>query len=560
MSVVTSVPNIDVHLESKDVHIISPQAVSYQQVVSNNYSINQASFTCPPPSKETFIDRCVFLALPVTAQITMQNNPNSLDLFSGSNLALRAYPGASIINNSQVTVESQSYSLQVSDLIPAMAHFWAQEHDSTFPDFLDTYSQYSDAVGAINNPLGSYGNSVSQVMPRGAFPMIVSTTSTQITVQTVIFEPVWSPIFSKTFDSDLGLTNIQTLNVVLNFNSNLGRVLSYVPPGGLLVSSATITSLTVNQPSLTAMGITAPSLFFKYSTPPHGYVPRPLEYRADRIDYWITQTNSTLTGGLNAAITPLTATNIQLGCIPDTLLLFVRESNQIISQSDGGGVGMTDTAAVITDVNITFDNLTGQVSTANEQELYSISKENMLQSTWEQYHGWSYKNGVAVGTQGSFLCLKFGKDITLAPGKFPGELGQFNLQVTVGVKPVLTLQQPSLFIVAFTPEKLILKPNGCEKILGLSPLSSSAHGEGGAVEHISWEQAKNHFGAGRSFGSHRHHLMHSLKHLQPLAHEVVASSLGGSSRRMRKGHGDPCEDEGGKVMTKEELVSRIKSL
>ena len=497
---------------------------------------------------------------------------------------------------------------QLPDFLPPMSHFWEQTHDSTFPDFPDVYAQYSDATGAINNPLGGYENQVNNVMPRGAFPMIVtedsSSPSTFFTLQTIIFEPVWSPIFSKTFDSSLGLSNIQTLNVVINFNNNLGRILSYAPPTGVTIQSATITSFSFLNGSAPAqfanMGIQAPTLFFKYSTPTPDYVPRPLEYRADRIDYWSTVSN---TAAPSATATSITAQNIQLGSIPDSLLIFVRESNQQIAaggspngilpsnpvgQPLGGGCTVTDTAANITGVNLTFDNLTGQGSTANEQQLYSISRENMLQDTFEQYHGWSQKASNTptglVGTIGSFLMLKFGKDITLQQGKYPGMIGQFNLQINVNYKPVLNLVQPTLFIVAFTPEKLILGPNSCEKVLGVP--HSLASGEGGSVGYVPWDEARKDFGAGRMF--HPHHGGRMMKYVRPIhefikQHKLASKGLkliphplaqalsmeaekygygeGGRVRHSRKGHGEIEEGcEGGAILSKEDLVSRIRQL
>ena len=373
MSVTTVAPNIDLHLENKDVHIVSPISVSYQPVVSSNFSSSQATFSCPPPSKEIFIDRCVYLALPFTAIVTVASNaiPSPYKLF-GNNIALRAYPEASIINSTQVTIENQSYSLQASDLIPPMGHFWPQTHDSTYPDFTDTYSQYIDAVGTNNNPLSGYQNCVDKVMTRGAFPMAISqsTNNLSFAVQSVILEPCWSPIFSRTFDSGLGLSNVQTLNVVVNFNTNLGRILSYVPLTGV----GAVTNISIRydlgipgsgagepafadiDPALgqiTSLNVQGPTLLFKYSTPPPSYVPTMLEYRADRIDYWMTNTR-TATGAVTPAYPAkeVTAQNIQLGCIPDSLLLFVRESAGVIALQAGGGIGSADTVANITNVNI----------------------------------------------------------------------------------------------------------------------------------------------------------------------------------------------------------------
>jgi hypothetical protein len=384
------------------------------------------------------------------------------------------------------------------------------------------------------------------------------------------------------------------MNIVLNFNTNLSRLFSYYNLTDINMTGFSITSWSISDAGLSSTGATRPTLFFKYSTPPAGYVPRPIEYRADRIDYWATDVAGYTQG---QAINNLTANNIQLGCIPDSLLVFIRESNVALQASPttglppaGGprGVARSDTYAAINNINITFDNLTGQVSTANAQQLYAISKENGLQDTWEQFSGIS-RNGVTpVYTVGSVVMLKFGKDITLQEGKFPGQVGQFNLQIVVNGRAGIEISQASLYVVAFTPRKLILGPSSTELILGVQPPVIGS-GEGG--KYMPYHMAKQMSGPAAMFSEPKSALgsihdfvkKHQLvsKGLSLISHPAAKAAShvarafgygedggedGGRVRRARVPRGGAEEDgaegcsTGGQILSQDDLLSRIKKL
>jgi len=588
MSVVTVCPNIDLNLESKDVHLVAPTTVSYQPIISNNYNNGQCTFTCPPPSKDIFVDRCPFLAMPFCATFGYTTT-GTIATSGGNRLALRAYPLANIINNTQVTVESQNYTLQVSEIIPYLARFWEANQDSSFPDFLDPYAQYSDGIGSFNNPLSGFDNAFGRQRPRGSYPLYISDTGTGnagsfvVTIAGTVIEPLWSQLFVKESDKSLGITNVSTLNIVVNFNAYLGRMFSFSPPSGVVIDSFAMNLgiipnnvASLIPAGLLAGGVSAPTVYFKYSSPPESYIPQSVEYRTDRIDYWPTQLTTPFpTPGV---ITNIQTNNNQLGAIPDSVLVFVRDSNaalSAVSAIDLAGSGMlkTDSAMSIQQISVTFDNVTSQLSTANEMQLYEISKSNMLQDLWEQWNGFALKTGTPVMTSGSFFMGKMGKDITLKDGRWVGQQGQWNLQISLNVLTTVPLTQPTVYIMCFTPEKLILSPSGCEKIFGLGVASPPEQ------HYITWENARKQFGAGGSFSSTAHKM---LSYMRPI-HEFtkrhrlisrglkalpypVAQSMGnfaesygygdGGGRYPYKGHGDV----GGMSSSKQDLIDRIKNI
>ena len=360
----TVVPNIDVRLEHKDVKIEDPTAVTIRQWISTSYSNNQASFSAPPPSTSVFIDRCFVVGLPVTINYT--GTTTSGNLLNGGSDALRAFPMASIVNSYQLTLNNQTFVIQANEIIPAMSHFWKQSKESIFPSMLDTYQNYADGVGAINNPLGQYFNAVDHHQPRGGFPMVVVNSSTSASINATVFEPVWLPVLHRDFDDGLGFTNIRTCDLVVNYASNLARLVSHA-----VASAVTLTSVSV------VLG--QPIMYQKYSSPPLGYMPKTLTYGTEDINRFITPCpTAPLT--TNSSVT-FPSTNIQLNCIPKWLLVMCRESTANLTYTS------PDTYLRISALSINFNNVSGILSSASENDLFKISCANHLQDTWEQFHG-----------------------------------------------------------------------------------------------------------------------------------------------------------------------------
>jgi hypothetical protein len=585
MSVVSVCPNIDLALLHKDVFLKSGDSVSMRQWISTSTSNNQCTFSCPPPSLSTFIDR--FILLKLNAIITYTGTTTGQALLQTGADALRAYPIASITNNTQLTINSQSYSFLTSDIIPYLAHFFEQSHLSGFPDFLDKYQNYINGINNNNNPLAQYGNSIGKIMPRGAFPMIVVNGVTSSTITADIYEPLWIPILHGCeYDQGLGLSNIRTFDINVNFNSNLSRIVSHAiltdPGTGLPITTLTNVSVSIGAPPSSA-----PVLYMKYTSPPYGYVPRPLEYACDAVDRFVTSYGSSIPalGQVDGFI----SSNMQLNAIPDRMLVFVREASANLTYTS------TDTVCRIDKVSINFNNQSGLLASAKPIDLFNMSKSNQLQDTWEEYNGQIVNlvsgsgTPVPVGTVGSFLMLKFGKDISLSPGDWPGKIGAYNLQLTIGVTNVNQLYpitSPSLFVICFTPQKCVIDTGGAiQNILGI-PESA-----GRSSEYVSYHNVMKHYGGSFSdfiskVGSFFRPIVDVLRNSKlistiasaiphPIAQTVgqVASKMGfgdGRKRRSPKGGfvavGDEYDDgmggfsTGGAVMSRSDLLERIKEL
>lgn len=441
MSLTTVCPNIDPNLQHKDVFLVSPSNFTVRRWVSTSYSSSSTTFSMPPPSTSVFIDRCLFLALPVT--ITYTGTTSGSALLQQGYDALRAYPISSIINNCNLVLNNVTFSFQTSDYVPYLARFWKQSHMSAFPSYLDTYQNYLDGVGDMNNPLGPFSNNVKDVQPRGGYPMLVVNGATSATMSGTIYEPVFMPPLHQNTGEGLGFSGMKTMDLTINYSSNLSRVVSHAP------SLATFSGITVT--------LGQPTIDVLYSSPPQGVVrSHTLSYIADDLNRFITPVGQPLAPN---ATFQMTSTNIQLNCVPKWLVVFARESNTNLTYAS------TDTALNIQAVSINFDNLSGQLASATEFDLWRLSIANGLQMSWADWHGvtTNQSTGAEVGTAGSFLKLFFGKDITLNTGSYVGKVGAFNLQLNITVKNVnqtATIQAPQLYIITSSNQKIEISPDG----------------------------------------------------------------------------------------------------
>lgn len=537
MSVIsTIVPAIDANIQHMDVKLDSGQSVTVRQWVSTSYSQNNATFNMPPPSQSVFIDRCFIKRTPVT--ITVSGTTSGSAMFQGGYDALRAYPIASITNSDQLTLNNQTFVMQTSEMVPYLSRYWKESAFSSFPSKHDNYQVYADGVGGINNPLGQYFNSLdNQNLPRGAFPMLITTNTTSSGVMSGdVYEPIWIPVLHREFGMGPGFTNIRTCDLVSNYNANLSRIFSHA------LSSATISSVSVT--------LGQPSIYQVYTSPQVGYVPRSMSYTTEDLNRFITPM-ATLAS--NASVT-VASTNMQLNAIPKWIMVFVRESNAQLTYAH------TDTACRIDNVSINFNNVSGILSACGSHDLFKLSKSNGLQDNWVQWYGITSNLATKVGTTGSFMKLMFGKDITLQAGEYPGKIGAYNLSLNVTVTNVnqsASIVAPNLYVITSVPQKVIIDEGGnVQSVLGIS-------GEDGT--YMPFTSISEHYGG--SFGDVMRKIvsigkpivkfLRDNKVISTISSQIphpVAQSISNAAKQLGFG-----ENEGGKAMSRAELMKRVRA-
>ena len=143
--------------------------------------------------------------------------------------------------------------------------------------------------------------------------------------------------------------------------------------------------------------------------------------------------------------------NIQLQSIPRRIFIFARKKNADILYTD------PDAYMSITGVSVNWNNHSGLLSSASQQDLYQMCVKNGVNLSWEEWSGGPSASLVGgsnleFGLVGSVLCIEMGTDISLDPTEAPGQLGTYQLQIDVSVKNVNQTDTitPSLYILVIS--------------------------------------------------------------------------------------------------------------
>lgn len=396
--------------------------ISWKPFTTNSFSNSALNFSAPPPNPGICVDPRIYLNLPLSIDFTgpvNTINPALPILLEGYD-SFRAYPISSVCQTLTVRINNSAASINLSDVISALLryntpHKVREFNYSVCPSMLDYYQNYSDGAGTVRNPLASFGNN-SWETTRGAFPLnSVSNAISAAHIEATICEPIFlSPfLFGKGSELRNGFIGVQTMDFQFTFNSNLSRMWSHDVSGG-----QTFTAVNVNFKS--------PALLFNYITPKMlEPIPRSISYSYMVIDRFPTDTNIAVPA--NSAFT-MVSNNIQLNTIPRRIYIFARQQNASQTIND------TDTFAAITGININYNNYSGLLASATQQDLYNISKKNGCNLSFPEWCG-NVSTAVAgsagntsagisgffssvapngfvpTGLVGSVLCLDWGIDI-----------------------------------------------------------------------------------------------------------------------------------------------------
>jgi len=410
-------------------------------------SVSQSSiqFSCPPPSGSIIIDRKMYLTLPIRLVFT-GTAPAGETLLNPFQDAPRAFPISSAIDTIQVTINNQSVSIQMADIIHALLHFNTdedlQETDySMTPSALDQSQHYNYLIGGTRNPLAFYTDTADKsVMPRGAFPYtVVQNTNTSAIIDMVVTEPLFISPFYWGKNNSSGFCNVNTMDFNITFlNQSGNRMWSH--DNAILGSGVqtVINSISASFANFTGPAFsypqTQPLMLFTYITPNETQIiPTnvPLTYPYFDIQRFPTDAPSVAAG----AQTTLSSNNIQLNSIPRRMYIYIRERNQDLFSSPDG----TDTYFSIENISIQFQNKNGLLASASKQQLYQMSVKNHCKMNWTQWSGGPVnrstipfgQTNLLYGTIGSIICVEFASDIGLSSLEAPGKLGQYTLQVQI---------------------------------------------------------------------------------------------------------------------------------
>jgi hypothetical protein len=449
----------------KDPRLLCSDTINYAVLKGGqNMSVNQFNavsestsshvYNIQVPSEQTIVDRRVMWESTVIIKIVVPAaNPLPLGqpiIQYGTRDALSPFPLHQATSVMTATINNSSVSINMRDVLPAILRFndraeLARYNGMTTTAF-DTYADYSQAVGAHNNPLGAWTNTDNNndFSARGSWLLekVGSTlnmsgdidnftietgdgaTAKEAFVQFKVVEPLLlSPfIFAKPMSNSQGFYGIQNMNFTFNIGSG-DRVWRSADPNKVV----------------SFVSFKDSRLIFNFLTPhPSDLLPaRNVVPYYELPRYLTNSTNNLDSDGTNKT---LQTSSLQLNQIPDKLVIFVRKPMSDQKPDD------PDAFLSIKKISINFNNQSGILSSASPYDLYRYSVENGSNQSWYEWQGKasganSVVSGSAVApirTSGSLLILEFGKDIQITEDFYaPGSLGNFNLQLQLDVENTL---------------------------------------------------------------------------------------------------------------------------
>jgi hypothetical protein len=321
----------------------------------------------------------------------------------GTKEALRQFPIASVTDVLTCTINGESVSEQVADIIHPLACYGNSPQDrtkswSTTAAQPDQYQAYADwnTEGSARNPFSYFGENAGEIS-RGAFPY---TTVSPTSLRYEVTEPLFlSPFFSGVGSQTEGFVNVNQMNITFRFK-DLSRAWS--------ADGTTGTTYTVSFWK-------APELSVSYLTPDM-LQPIPavqtLPYHKNQI---YKKNMSALTA--NSTVQQFTD-SIKLNQVPSRVYLFAKHSAGTESAFT------TDTYLGIDNASITFNNQNSLLSSASSSDLFEISRRNGLNVSYPEWSKY----------RGAVLCVDFSKDIGLPDSLAPGTISQCSLQANVTFK------------------------------------------------------------------------------------------------------------------------------
>lgn len=435
---------------------------TWKQYTTTSISNSSLQFSCPPPSGGVIVDRKMYIYLPVRLTFT-SIPPIGQQVIMPNADAPRAFPVSSSIDTFQASINNQSVSINIADIVQAMMHYNTPnelknlDYSST-PSYQDQSQNYGDLYASNRNPLGFYDNNGDGTQNgRGGFPFNVVTNPVQAGTDPItavidcgFYEPIFLSPFYWGHSNESGFYNVNTMDFNITFLSQAAaRMWSHYDLAGtnvITTSTYTFGGLLGGPTTLTNLGGNLPLMLFNYITPQETMViPPNIPITYPYFD--VLRFPSDQAPATSGVVQTYQSNNIQLNSIPRRMYVFVRERNSDLFSNPSH----TDTFFSITNMSIQFQNKNGLLASASMQQLYQMSVKNHCKLSWNQYSGGPcYVRNFAtqIGTVGSVVCIEFASDIGLDSLQAPGVLSQSMLQVQLNcVNTSGRTITPTLYIV-----------------------------------------------------------------------------------------------------------------
>ncbi len=427
----------------------SGSQTTWKAWTTTSISGSSLQFSTPPPSGSVIVDRKIYLYLPVRLFFN-GIPPLGQTLLQINRDAPRAFPVSSSIDTFSASINNQSMSINIADIIQALMRYntcneLKNTDYSMSPSYQDQSQNYGDLFGTIRSPLFNYGDANDgDQTPRGSWPFTIIANPASdgvLPVQAIVDVAFCEPIFLSPFyfghQNACGFFNVNTMDFNITMLAQAAnRMWSHDDIGGtnVITSSSFIFGGLTNGPANSSFPQNQgnqPTMLIQYITPQETQViPNNIPITYPYFD--VLRFPTDLNQSTDAQPTTYNSNNIQLNSIPRRLYIFIRERNADLYSN----ASKTDSFFQINQISIQFKNKNGLLASASMSQLYEMSVKNHCKMTWTQWSGGPTNRAGAVystriGTIGSVLCIEFATDIGLESLEAPGVLSQSQLQVQV---------------------------------------------------------------------------------------------------------------------------------
>jgi hypothetical protein len=230
-------------------------------------------------------------------------------------------------------------------------------------------------------------------------------------------------VFDQNWWRRPGISQITTFTVTMTYDpQSINRVIQQSPNDLVTYNNVTVI---VGQPSLT---------LFYYTLPTYMAIPPVLSYPNSAVQNYVYNFSNTITPAVPTF--KLARNTIRFQNIPQRLYISVSKASATKTRQD------TDSFLPITNINITWGNVSGVLSTLTQQDLYLLCLKNGLKQSWAIFSGQRFRQyGKYLDINTLFtkdfygpsapICLEFGSDIQLLNEDFVDKQGTWNFQVEV---------------------------------------------------------------------------------------------------------------------------------
>jgi len=431
-----------------------PASVIYQKYQSNSNSTSSTLFNVNVPSENTLIDRNIHIQGNVSCYYETA-------IAAGATISFKVAPSAFPLNhalqNVSLTLNNSKLSVQTQDILPVYLKQFHQKFLSKncqmTPSYVDKYfgkvsnavssggaSSYmsgiengekdSDTIGRMNEDFSVqvFLGDVEVIQTPASGVFTVANTAVGAVASTVkvvcsvnVSEPLLGLRTCEMKEDESNYLSINNLELLLQWNDM--RNVFYISGSSLWKSYAgDVTNRLVISDSA--------KLNLKYMSL-HASQYSKLNSK-NVLPYDEMVCYKRLFTGSDATTQQVTDI-ISMRQIPNYIYMVVRPQYNSMKPQFSNHLCFP-----ITGLNITFNNVSGLLTSYGAKDLYQMSRRNGSQQTWSEFTGIvRNKNSVGYAGIGSIIVIDPVRDLGLSDFLSSGSLGQFSFQATVTYEIIL---------------------------------------------------------------------------------------------------------------------------